>query len=332
MPKLIDYPKVQNVTEDNMLIMDGNNGTKGILAKDLGRGLLNLVPSKDILDNIDISELEKGTMFKNTDILMISTDDGNKKTTLYDIFDLLDPIVTNEFRRNIWRGRNLGNAVTQEQYNEIGSSKFRGMFLGDFWYIGGIFWRIVDFNYWYKKGDIPCQTPHVVIMPDESLYGTFMNDTRTTQGAYVGSKMFTENLEQGRLIISGNFGSEHILKHREYFQNAVTNGIATGGAWITSTVDLPNEVMISGSYIITPDSVGSTIANRLTIDISQLRGMAASATLAEPLRQMYWLRDAVNTGDFAVMNSAGNISSYGANHNTGVRPVFGLCKQNLENL
>lgn len=227
-------------------------------------------------------------------------------------------------RRNMWRGKSLGTAVTNAQYETIYYGEFSDLFLGDYWEIGGRIWRIVDFDYWLGCGDTPCTTHHLVIMPDHVLYRAVMNDTNVTTGAYVGSKMYTANLTEAKTIVNGAFTAAHILNHREYLQNAVTNGYASAGAWFDSTVELPNEIMMYGSYIYTPAGNGSVVVNRYTVSRNQLAGMKASPRLIDPYREDQWLRDVASSSRFANVSANGGSHCGNASYSFGVRVVFGL--------
>lgn len=325
MAKITDYPKVTELTQNNVLLLDGENGTKGILAGDLAKALLGLMTTKEIMANINIADLDAVSAVASGDSLLVRTTAGNKKISVSDaVFAMLDPVISVETRRNLWRGKKLGSAVTAAQYAHISAGTFQGMFLGDYWEIGGRIWRIVDFDYWIGCGDTACKTHHLVIMPDHALYNAAMNDTNVTTGAYVGSKMYTTNLTEAKTIVNGAFTAAHILNHREYLQNAVTNGYASGGAWFDSTVELPNEPMMYGSYIFTPAGNGTIVVSRYTINKSQLAGMKASPTLITPHRENQWLRDVVSAAHFAYVNPDGLANLDFPSYTNGVRVVFGL--------
>ena len=325
MAKITDYPKVTELTKNNVLLLDGENGTKGILAGDLAKALLSLMTTKEIMENINIADLDAISVVASGDSLLVRTTAGNKKISVSDaVFAMLDPVISVETRRNLWRGKKLGSAVTAAQYAQISAGTFQGMFLGDYWEIGGRIWRIVDFDYWLGCGDTTCTTHHLVIMPDHVLYNAVMNDTDVTTGAYVGSKMYTSNLTEAKTIVNGAFTAAHILNHREYLQNAVVSGFASAGAWFDSTVELPNEPMIYGSYIFTPANNGTAIANRHTISKTQLAGMKASPCLIAPHREHQWLRDVVAASSFAYVGADGLTAVYGSTGSFGVRVVFGL--------
>lgn len=225
-------------------------------------------------------------------------------------------------RRNIYRGKNLGTYVTPEQKIAISTGLFTDMYIGDYWIISGVTWRIADINYWYNCGDISFTKNHLVIVPDSFLYTAQMNETNTTVGGYVGSKMYAENLNQAKTTIQTAFG-ELLLTHREYLTNAVTNGYPVGGAWYDSTVDLMNEVMVYGSYIFTPGGSGSIIVNRYTINKQQLALFNLNPEMINQ-RQTIWLRDVVSAASFANVGSSGAASCSFASYSSGVRPAFAI--------
>ena len=63
----------------------------------------------------------------------------------------------------------------------------RDRYIGDYWTIGGINYRIAAFDYYYRTGDTSCDTHHVVLVPDVIMYTHVMNDTNITDGAYAVS-------------------------------------------------------------------------------------------------------------------------------------------------
>jgi len=137
------------------------------------------------------------------------------------------------FHNSLYRGKFLGNAVSADQYAQIAAGTFDDMFVGDYWTIDSIIWRIAGFDYWYRCGDTECTTHHVAIVPDTSLVSAKMNSANTTEGGYIGSGFYTgvnadESANTAKATanakIESAFGSAHILTKREYLANAVTSG------------------------------------------------------------------------------------------------------------
>ena len=222
---------------------------------------------------------------------------------------------------SIYRGKNLGTTVTEEQWEAISSGTFTDLYIGDYWVIGGVNWRIAAFDYYLNCGDTSFTKHHAVIVPDTCLYNAQMNTTNVTTGAYKGSAMYTANLAQAKSTINSAFGSSHVLSHRIYLSNATSNGRASAGEWTDSTVDLMCEHMVYGSGIFSPVSDGSNVPNNYRVEKGQLPLFAL-----EPSRicnrAAWWLRDVITAASFAYVNGNGNANSDNASYSSGVRPAF----------
>jgi len=215
--------------------------------------------------------------------------------------------------RTIFRGKNLGTSLTTAQRTAIQNGTFEDLWLGDYWVINGITWRIVDIDYWYNCGDIAFTNHHLVIMPDNALYNTQMNATNTTEGGYIGSLMYTEGLSQAKTLVTSAFG-DAVRTHREYLVNAVSNGNPSGGAWYDSSVELPNECMMYGHPHFSP--------SHHTTSKTQLALFQVCPRFIVNRSYNQWLRDVVSAAAFAVVNNGGNTSFHFASDSIGVRPVF----------
>ena len=230
----------------------------------------------------------------------------------------------------IYRGKSLGSTVTTAQYAAIKAGTFDDLYIGDYWTIGGVNYRIAAFDYYFNSGDTNCTTHHVVIVPDTCLYNAQMHNTssggwengavNTTAGGYVGSDMYKSNLEQAKTTIKSAF-SGHVLKHRIYLTNAVANGRASGGAWCDSEVNLMCEQMVYGSSIFSPVSDGSDVPANYRVEKSQL-----PLFQHEPSRicnrAAWWLRDVITASRFAGVFGNGNAYYNNASNSYGVRPAF----------
>lgn len=230
----------------------------------------------------------------------------------------------------IYRGKSLGSTVTTAQYAAIKAGTFDDLYIGDYWTIGGVNYRIAAFDYYLNSGDTNCTTHHVVIVPDTCLYNAQMHNTssggwesgaaNTTAGGYVGSDMYKSNLEQAKTTIKSAF-SGHVLKHRIYLTNAVANGRASSSAWCDSEVDLMCEQMVYGSGIFSPVSDGSNVPANYRVEKSQL-----PLFQHEPSRicnrNSWWLRDVITASNFAYVTSYGYASYDYASYSLGVRPAF----------
>lgn len=245
--------------------------------------------------------------------------------------ELEDLLFNNAGAHNaIYRGKSLGSTVTTAQYAAIKAGTFDDLYIGDYWTIGGVNYRIAAFDYYLSSGDTNCTAHHVVIVPDTCLYNAQMHNTssggyeggaaNTTTGGYVGSDMYKSNLEQAKTTIKSAF-SAHVLKHRIYLTNAVANGRASGGAWCDSEVDLMCEQMVYGSGIFSPVSDGSNVPANYRVESSQLPLFEHEPSRICNLNN-WWLRDVITTSTFARVSDHGTADYHAASRSFGVRPAF----------
>lgn len=218
----------------------------------------------------------------------------------------------------IYRGKNLGTSVTAEQYAAISSGKFTDLYIGDYWVIKGVTYRIAAFDYYYNCGDTNFTKHHAVIVPDTSLYKAQMNTSNVTTGGYTGSAMYKSNLAQAKTTIKAAFGSAHVLTKRELLTNAVNGNTPSGWAWFDSDVELMNEVQAYGSVAWgAHDGNGYNVASGdgqfplFMFDRTKLHN-----------REDYWLRDVASASSFSLVPYFGGATGYGASSSIGVRPAF----------
>lgn len=218
----------------------------------------------------------------------------------------------------IYRGKNLGTSVTAEQYAAISSGKFTDLYIGDYWVIKGVTYRIAAFDYYYNCGDTNFTKHHVVIVPDTSLYKAQMNTSNVTTGGYTGSAMYKSNLAQAKTTIKAAFGSAHVLTKRELLTNAVNGNTPSGWAWFDSDVELMNEVQVYGSVAWgAHDGNGYNVASGdgqfplFMFDRTKLHN-----------REDYWLRDVSSATGFSRVSDNGNADGSNASYSLGVRPAF----------
>ena len=223
----------------------------------------------------------------------------------------------------IYRGKNLGTSVTAAQWAAIAAGTFEDMYIGDYWVIGGVTYRIAAFDYYYKTGDTSCDTHHVTLVPDGNMYMHVMNDTNVTTGAYVGSKMYTTGLSAAKTTINSAFGSAHILNHRQYLKNAVTNGYESAGSWYDSTVELMTEQNVYGGKVFANCTQGTNWAVQYTVDKSQYPLFAHRPDMISN-RAWFWLRDVASAAAFCDVGSHGDAHSDSASNAAGVRPAFSI--------
>ena len=249
----------------------------------------------------------------------------NGVSTTYDIHDA-DAVHLGAssiaFHNSYPRCKYLGTSITDAQNTAIKNRTYDDLFIGDYWTINGVNWRIVAIDYYYNVGDTNFDKGNIIVMPDTVLYSAQMNETNTTAGAYGGSLMRAQNLNGARTIVQNAFGS-HLANHRIMLANAVDASGPSGWAWYDSDgVELPNEVQIYGTRVWGSALKGFDVATQ-----KQQFPLMALAPQSVNTRQDYWLQDVSSrsvSGYFAHVSHIGYAASNDSSVSLGVRPSVTL--------
>ena len=270
------------------------------------------------LPNLDTGELAFTT---DEHKIYVGTGIGNKEVS-----DFYSSVYPNAGAHNsVYRGKDLGTSVTNEQYVEISAGTFNDLFIGDYWTINSTVYRIAAFDYYLGTGNVECTAHHVTLVPDIIMYAEKMNDTDTTDGAYVGSKMYTEGLDQAKQTIYTDFGDDNVLSYKQFLQNGAEGGIATSGVFVVSRVELMTEQNVYGGKIFSILNSTSSVSSNYTIDKNQYPLFSLRPDMVSN-RQDFWLRDIVSPSAFAHVNGNGDGEAAVrlASSSSGVRPAFSI--------
>ena len=296
----------------------------GLQIKQKGMIILGKITRQELSNGVR-SELDKSgdlslleTTEKGTLVGAINEVDGDLTTHLA---DYIDKSPDNAYAHNsIYRGKYLGTSYTAAQQVAVSAGTFEDLYIGDYWTIGGINYRIAAFNYFRNVGDTNFTTNHITIVPDTQLYTARMNETNTTVGGYTGSEMRTTNLSTAITTINNAFPSR-VVTHRQILVNAAASGVASGWAWTGSSVELMNEVMVYGTGAWGVSSIGNGY------NVASSNGRLPLFVFRQDLvnnRQSYWLRDVASATAFALVRSYGYASYNVASYVSGVRPAFSI--------
>ena len=214
-----------------------------------------------------------------------------------------------EMHRNVFRGKCLGESITEEQMIAIRKGSFRNLYVGDYWEINGTKYRIADINYWRNVGypeSEKVQKPHILIVPDTVLGSGQMHISNSTYGGYRNSEMKSTRLNNIAKTLPDTFKSL-LLTHRMF----------SDGAWINASVDLMSEVMVHGTYICADNN------NKQTSDTQQLSLFRLCPAL-KSIGQNYWLGNVAGSQTYTLISQYGDASSDMATSTYGIRPVFAI--------
>ena len=243
-----------------------------------------------------------------------------------------------EAHNAMWGGRDITAAFNAGTVSaNIANGTFKDIFPGDYITkqvtIGGtayaVNWIVADCDYWINKGDgdTGMETHHVVIVPQQPIFSANMNATNTTEGGYMGSRMFRETIPACATGIVNAFGASHILTFRDWLisgmtANQISSGLPnmTGGAqwgaspWVSVQCDLMTEKMVLGAPVNSASALDEWCATR------QFSAFRLSEKAINYNRQHYWLRNIVSSAHFAYVYGTGNAGTASASIVYGVRP------------
>lgn len=213
--------------------------------------------------------------------------------------------------------KSLG-AFTTAMSTAIQSGDFSQFSCGNTITFGSETLRIMGANVDKNKGDTQ-QGNSLTMMWDSNRLAAdgsttkYMNDSDTTSGGYVGSKMYTTTLPNLLSALSSDLTS-HIYSHRELLCNAVSSGVPSGWAWYSVSIIIPTEEQIYGTKVF--GSGGQNVG----ISYTQFPALAMCPERITN-RSNYWLRNIVSASTFARCGSYGVANASSASDTwLGVRP------------
>ena len=240
-------------------------------------------------------------------------------STVADAIKALNDIVGNSdagLHNSLYRGKNLGSTFTSAQRAAINAATFTDMYLGDYWSIGNVNYRIAAFDYYYKRGT---NAHHVVIVPD-SVIGSAVaaHSSNDTSGGYVATTMHTTTLPSMLSTIEGAFGSDYILGRTATLSSTMNNGTVTGVVTETVKIELPTMGNCLGRGVLFDAT--SACSDE---DSTQFPLFVYAPTFIRTGAR-FWVRDLYGTNAMYAINTTGNLIHrvLTESSNQSVRPVF----------
>lgn len=235
--------------------------------------------------------------------------------------------------RNIYRGKNLGNIITQDQLKHIKDGTFEDLYVGDYWEdtSQNLTWMIADMNYWTYGNSIVGKN-HIVVIPKEPLMAAHMNNADSVTGGYVNSTMQTETIPLCENIVNNFFGSENVIPHMQDLSNNfnTTSGIVSSTSAVDIQLEIPDLIAIFGN---SRNNTFTGLYGNLTRNIGQLSALKLNpkdiyidASKTSGLtNNIYWLRNIASSKSyFRVYDGSVTISGDAYTATSGVRPIFAV--------
>ena len=174
-------------------------------------------------------------------------------------------------------------------------------------------WVVVGADTELNKGDMPLTKPHLSLIPVTNLGNGQMNDSYTSYGAYVGTKMYKETIPKIVAALQKVLGSHLLARRVKLANNIDSNGKSNGSAYYTVYANLMNERQVFGT---------STSENSYDIgdDTTALPGFSNYKNMIYG-SSGFWLRSVYDGYGFVIAGSGGSVR-YDAGGSYGVRPLI----------
>ena len=278
-----------------------------------------------------ISDYAKTTSLNDTDLFIVEKGDVGTRTVsrgdlVYQMFDSIP-----EMHNQIWRGKSLGSAVSSTHVNNIRAGNFKDLWIGDYWTINGVHWRIMHFDYFY--GFSSNTNHHAVIIPDTTLGNDKQWDQSTAPwGYWMGGMRNSDNpganLEEARSIVTNAFTNvltyKDMLTDGEYMEGLTR---FRSNNEHDCTVELMSLAHVFGH---SDGKRGSTGPNEEWVlpsgyGVGGFAGFQMKPNLIKVANKQWWTRDSmggIGAGAIAIVDESGFVHAHWATSTHSVRPFF----------
>lgn len=297
---------------------------------------------------IKLKDLTRAGSLTPGSLFLIETSDGTRAIEKEDLYSSLCPDGAAAHNEMPPLRRNLTNVYTIEEIcARISDGTFRDLLIGDYFditisteFTASEVIRCVfaHFDYYWNCGDTPFRQHHAVIVPQNAFSATAkMNETNTTEGGYIGSKIYTTTMLKYEAALRTVFGN-YLLTHRDLLTNATNAttpsmggaglaGASSGWAWRDTVLMLMSEIQVYGSKVWSSSGYDTGCANRQLAlfkhDPTALVCKAGGTGNAEASNRIWWwLRDIASASAFCNVGDNGVSNYYSASGAGGVRPLF----------
>ena len=234
--------------------------------------------------------------------------------------------------RSEFRGKYLGNRISEDQIKTIKDGRFKDIWVGDYWtYDDGSTWVVADFNYFQKTGEVKHRVPsnHIVIIQKETIdknRGYPLSDDSTLTTGIIGESNFNY-LQDHAFEAPYDLSHGNVLTPEQRINEDVAGHHLPGG--VVSYYEKPVVLHASSTFggatkwVIRPSiETGSDIATSRT---TEMLGILALFDLAGPEYAFsfnsYWLRNPYVYG-YATCSSDGHETGSAPSLKNFWRPAF----------
>lgn len=217
--------------------------------------------------------------------------------------------------------------ITDEMWASIADGTFDKVHVGMHYTAasGRKYW-FADADYYFGKSSPEQTSHHMLVVEDEISHTAQHQTTNVTTGGATASLIYTTTLPGIQSELNADFGESHILTQSLYLTNAISNNVASGGAYINKKAVLLNICQVMGHGLGYTEGTGQYL-NSLQRErqLSLFQAMPETIVARDKTtqeRQWYWCDDVISGSAFGSVNSLGSADYSRASLAGGVRRAF----------
>lgn len=137
--------------------------------------------------------------------------------------------------------------ITDEMWASIADGTFDKVHVGMHYTAasGRKYW-FADADYYFGKSSPEQTSHHMLVVEDEISHTAQHQTTNVATGGATASLIYTTTLPGIQSELNADFGESHILTQSLYLTNAISNNVASGGAYIDKKAALLNICQVMG--------------------------------------------------------------------------------------
>lgn len=281
-----------------------------------------------------VTEYGKEKVEEGDSFLVYDSDGVSKKLSAKDAYLKLVDMNPDHVavHRSEFRGKYLGNRISEDQIKTIKDGRFKDIWIGDYWtYDDGSTWVVADFNYFQKTGEVNRRVPsnHIVILQKETIdknVGHSLSDNSDLTTGITGEANFND-------LQDSSFKAPYDLSHgnvlipeQRLIGNVVLHHLAGNViAYHGRPVVLHASSIFGGATKFVVRSSTETSKDTGLSGTTEMLGILALFDLAGPEYAFsfntYWLRNPYHNG-YSAVNIGGYETANGPSSKYFWRPAF----------
>ena len=233
------------------------------------------------------------------------------------LYRMIDATGNWVLHKSVLRTKNLGSSITSAQVSAITSGTFTDLFVGDYWVINGINWRIIDINYYLNIAYSGLTTTnHLLVMPDKALYTKAWKADGNASGGWNSSDIFNTLDTDANAFVPSD-----ILNHSLPIAQRISNSLSGNGvSSVSRKMDIASLMQLFGyvsEMIYRTDNKRFAIAE---LNLSWFNNLCD--------KNNAWTKDLFEAARaYVVSNIMSHVGSVSVTESTcGIRPYLAIAK------